>query len=139
MVIILFKEGTMFWINNQEMKATFEYPYLEELRSEVNKFQNNFSQRNSKNLMKDNLCLEFILFEPENGKSFLRILKKEIAQLLEGFLFGNNQKESFHDIRRSMIKMKEQLQLMCKIKLDLEDFINIVFFCEFDFQSYVIE
>ena len=140
MVKKIIKKGTKLWINNKEMIASFEYPFLDELKREIAVYNYEISEDNAEKYLKNDISLNFILHDPSNAKKFLRLLKKEISELIEDYLFGSDEKEnSFEKVRSGMFRMKEQLQLMSKIPLDINDFINIVFFCEFDMSSKVLK
>ncbi len=43
------------------------------------------------------------------------------------------------NLRNRLLTVKEQLQQYLTIKIDMEEFINLIFFCDFDFEKYLQE
>ena len=130
--------GGRYWINQKEIAAVFTYPYLEELREEVRKFKEEYRGSKADPFLKDFSPFQVIVSNP-TMISKLNEFRSEILKTMEEYF--HIQPSANHELmlRNRMIDIKDRVQEIVSLNMDMADFINLMFFCDFDIEKYLME
>lgn len=134
-------DGTKYWINHHDMIVTFEYPYLAGLKARINHFREQLREDKKKCILKEMDILYFLIKDKEAGEGVIDACKKRTFKLMESYLhsISSTSKKQAKSLKNSLNAVRKRLNKVLIVKLSMEDFINLVFFCKFDLEAYVLK
>lgn len=131
------EDGTRYWINHVEMVVNFSYPHLETLALKIRQQAEAFDLKSIEPHLKDFSPLQLLAGSPVFLDKIQDCKKSTIRLMEEYFKLQCENTHQEMNLRNRLIKIKEQLQQFVTLPMDMYDFTNLIFFCDFDFEKYL--
>lgn len=131
------EDGTRYWINHIEMIVNFTYPHLESLGQKIRRQAESYDLKAIEPHLKDFSPLQLLAGSPIFLDKIQDCKKSTIRLMEEYFKLQCENTHQEMNLRNRLIKIKEQLQQFVTLQMDMYDFTNLIFFCDFDFEKYL--
>ena len=132
-------DGPAFWVNHEQQKAVNRYPYLKELKKEIDDFKKNLvhNLEDAKRYLKSEWSLIKALFRKHPEPTARKMILDEARNFVEFFLklkgenFGAGSAVEGKGYNLSNFLRKVGTQI------SKSDIMDLLFYCPFDFSQFI--
>jgi len=132
-------DGPAFWVNHEQQKAVNRYPYLKELKKEIDDAKKNFANNleDAKRYLKSEWSLIKALFRKHPEATARKMILDEARNFVEFFLklkgeanmTGSNVEGKGYNLSNFLRKVGTQISK--------GDIMDLLFYCPFDFSQFI--